>query len=263
MTPLLTVGLPIYNAEAYLTECLQSIKTQTLKEFEVIAILDCPTDKSAEILRQHADSRFRILENERNLGTARTINRIIELSSTELLARMDSDDVMFPERLQRQFDYLNEHPEIAAVGSYFNKIDERSREIESPFVFPVTPDEIRERFREYVCFQHGAATFRLAPLRAVGGFDHTLAEDLYVTLKLLAGGYQLANIPEPLLSYRIHSQSITFAAEEATLRAADEAYRIYGPKIWGERAPDYVGGRTRLQRLRRRMKRNLSRMFTK
>ncbi|MCC6476932.1 glycosyltransferase, partial [bacterium] len=57
MTPLVTIGLPVYNTEKYLAECIESIKAQTLRDFEVIAILDCPTDHSAEILRKHADSR--------------------------------------------------------------------------------------------------------------------------------------------------------------------------------------------------------------
>ena len=95
MTPLVTIGLPVYNTEKYLAECIESIKAQTLRDFEVIAILDCPTDHSAEILRKHADSRFRILENERNLGLAATMNRALQECSTVYLARMDADDKMY------------------------------------------------------------------------------------------------------------------------------------------------------------------------
>jgi glycosyltransferase involved in cell wall biosynthesis len=257
LDPQVTVGLPVYKAEAYLAQCLESIKAQTLQDFEVVAVLDCPTDRSEEILRKHADSRFRIVENERNRGAAYSINRTIELAATPLLARMDADDIMHPFRLERQVKFLNEHSDVAAVGSYAEKIDEQGDRIENAFTLPVTPEEIRETFRLYVCFIHGSATFRVDALRSVSGFDLVLAEDLHMSFKLLAQGYRLANIPETLLSYRIHAKSTTFAVEEPTLQAADDAYRIYGPLIWGDSAPDYVGGRTRWQRLRRRIKRNL------
>jgi GT2 family glycosyltransferase len=186
---------------------------------------------------------------------------MIELCTTALLARMDSDDIMHPERLRKQADFMTQHPEIAGVGCYFDKIDDSGKKIEDAFQLPVAPPEIREALRRYVCLQHGCATFRVGALREIGGFRSVLAEDLDVTLRLLAAGFSLANIPEVLLCYRIHSKSITFAAEEATLDAADEAYRTYGPQIWGDRAPDYVGGRSRLQRLRRRIKRNLKSLF--
>ncbi len=85
--PLVTVGLPIYNAEAYLAECIESIKAQTLKEFVVLAVLDCPTDNSAEVLRRHADSRFQIIENPTNIGLAATCNRMLNMCETDLLAQ--------------------------------------------------------------------------------------------------------------------------------------------------------------------------------
>ncbi|MCB1059911.1 MAG: glycosyltransferase [Calditrichaeota bacterium] len=264
LDPQVTVGLPVYNAEAYLVECLESIKAQTLKEFEVLAILDCPTDKSAEILRKHADSRFRIVENPKNLGLAATCNRLLELSQTELLARMDADDVMIPARLEKQVAFMHAHPEVDILGTQIEKIDEHGQHAGDTVPLATTPEGLREQFRTMCALWHPTIMFRVSRIQELGGYpDSRVAEDLILYLRGLSRDYLLTNLPDVLVKYRVHPEGQMNRLREASYAANDEAYAEYGPLIWGDRAPDFVAGRTRWERLRRRMKRNVSRLFNK
>lgn len=264
MTPLLTVGLPIYNSAAYLAECIESIKRQTLKEFVVLAVLDQPTDNSEDVLRKHADSRFQILENPENIGLAATCNRILRECETELLARMDADDIMHPERLAKQFEFMQAHPEIDVLGTYFDIMDESGTITADPHPFCTTPDELREEFRTYIALHHPTLVYRVARLLELGGYPSSrVSEDSILWLKALSRDYKFANLPEVLLSYRVHRAQMMTRLREPSFLALERAYAEYGKQIWADRAPDYVCGDTKLERLRRRMKRNIKRLFSR
>jgi len=261
---LVTVGLPVYNSEAYLADCIESIKSQTLKEFVVLAIVDCPTDNSREILTRHADSRFRIIDNPTNIGLAASCNRMLEMCETDLLARMDADDIMHPERLQKQFDYMQAHPEIDILGTYADIINIQGCKVEDSYPFATTPDGLREEFRSLCALVHPTIMFRVQQILDLGGYpDSRVAEDLILFLRGLVKDYQYANLPESLLGYRVHVDGHMNRTRAASYRANDDAYAEYGPLIWGDRAPDFVAGVTRWERLQRRMKRNLTRLFSK
>ncbi|MBL0061495.1 MAG: glycosyltransferase [bacterium] len=264
MEPLVTVGLPIYNAEAYLAECIESIKAQTLKEFTVLAVLDCPNDNSEEILRRHADSRFQIIKNQVNIGLAATCNRMLELCQTELLARMDADDIMYPDRLKKQYDFMQAHPEIDVLGTYSIEIDEQGNYLRGPYPHGTTPEEVRAEFRILCAFWHSSVMFRVARILALGGYPNCrVAEDLILWLRGLEQNYQYAILPETLIKYRVHATGLMNRTREESYQANDAAYAKYGHSIWGAEAPDYIAGVTRWERLQRRMKRNIKRLFSK
>jgi len=258
--PAVTVGLPVYNAERHLEECLQSILGQTFEEFDVLAVLDAPTDRSEEILRDLADFRFRIVRNERNLGQAACSNLILEQSKNPLIARMDSDDVMHPERIERQYRFMNEHPEIDVLGSRFDEIDDRGKTTRDPFPLPLTHEEIRATFRRMSVVHHPTVMYRRERIRAVGGYnpERRYAEDLDLWLRCFLEGLQFANLPDVLLHYRVHHNQLMSRRLEPTLRMIDRAYATYGPGIWGAEAPDYVSGINPLHRLWRRCKRHFT-----
>ena len=109
--PLLTVLMPVYNAERYITESVDSILHQTLTDFEFLIIDDGSTDSTADIVRAYGDSRIRLIKNNVNLGISETLNKGIAIAQCELIARMDADDISLPHRLQTQFDYMIDHPE--------------------------------------------------------------------------------------------------------------------------------------------------------
>src|SRR5690349_9865081 len=96
--PLITVIMPVYNSEAYVGAAIESILAQTLGDFELLAIDDGSSDRSAEIARGYADARVRPVANPANLGVVPTLNRGLELARGQFIARMDSDDRSLPRR---------------------------------------------------------------------------------------------------------------------------------------------------------------------
>lgn len=122
MSPKVTVLMPVYNGAPYLKEAIESILSQTFKDFEFIIIDDGSTDNSYEIARSYLDQRIKLYKNEFNLRVAETLNKGIKLAQGEYIARMDADDVSLPNRLARQVNFLDSHPDITIVGSWVKVI---------------------------------------------------------------------------------------------------------------------------------------------
>jgi len=123
-TPLVTVLMPVYNAERFLSEAMDSIVGQTLTDFEFLIIDDGSTDRSYEIIRSYKDDRIRLVQNETNLGITASLNKGIQLARAALIARMDADDISYPDRLQKQYDYLTSHPDCALLSTFARVITE-------------------------------------------------------------------------------------------------------------------------------------------
>src|SRR5688500_8514963 len=109
--PLVSVLMPVYNAEAYVSEAIQSILQQTYKNFEFLIINDGSTDNSEKLINTFSDSRIRYIRNSENIKLVATLNKGIDLSVGKYLVRMDADDISLPERLQKQVDFMETHPE--------------------------------------------------------------------------------------------------------------------------------------------------------
>ncbi len=123
--PSISVILPVYNADRYLRAAIQSILDQTLSNFELIIINDGSIDNSKAIVESFIDPRIIFIENPKNLGLIATLNKGLTLAKSNLVARMDADDIAFPERLQIQFDFLTQHPEVTLVGTWSDIINEK------------------------------------------------------------------------------------------------------------------------------------------
>lgn len=112
-----TVGLPVYNVELYVKDAVLSIMAQTFEDWECIVIDDGSTDKSLDIIKEYADSRFIIISDGENKGLVSRLNQIIGLAKGEYIVRMDGDDIMHPDRLARQVEVLDTSPQIDVVST--------------------------------------------------------------------------------------------------------------------------------------------------
>jgi GT2 family glycosyltransferase len=241
-TPLISVCMPVYNAEQFVTEAVESILAQTYRNFEFIIIDDGSTDRSMAILERYAaqDARIR-LSTRPNAGLVVRLNEMVAESRSDVIAQMHADDIAMPERLARQFDFLNAHPEVAAVGCRVMTIDSDGDPI-AEFCTVQTHEEIDRPHLEAVggVICHPAATIRADAIRAVGGYraERWPAEDTDLWLRLAEIG-RLANLPEILLKYRQHlksTSSVKYAAlREQTQAAAIDAHHRRGlplPADW-------------------------------
>ena len=114
--PKISVLMPIYNTqEEHLREAIESILNQTFSDFELIVIDDCSTDTTGEILKRLAerDERVKVHPNEVNLRLPSSLNKAISLARGRYIARMDADDIALPERLERQYAFMEAHPNVA------------------------------------------------------------------------------------------------------------------------------------------------------
>ena len=118
--PQVSVILPVYNVAPHIEATINSLLTQTLRDFELLVLDDCSTDDTAAIVERLAvtDARLRFFRNPHNLGRAGTDNVALTYATGEFIAKMDGDDICHPERLARQVAYLAQHPDINVVGSW-------------------------------------------------------------------------------------------------------------------------------------------------
>ena len=216
------VLLPVYNAGKFLRECLDSILAQTFADFELIVCDDASTDDSAAILAEYAarDPRVKVLRNEKNLGIARTRNRLLEAVSPECkyIAIMDSDDVCFPDRLERQLAFLEAHPEVGGVGSALEIIDENSQTTGFR-EYPTSPDEIRKVMPINNVIAQPTMMLRRAVVLDIGFYDPecVCCSDYEYWLRVLEK-YDFANLPEPVLCYRMSSTQLKQSKLKLSLR---------------------------------------------
>ena len=127
MPPLLTIGLPVYNAAPFLEDALRSILAQTFGDWELVAVDDGSADNSSRILQQLKDARVHSLVDGQHRGLGARLNQIVGLAKGKYIARMDADDQMHPERLSRQVAFLEQHPEIDVVGCGLISFDRKER----------------------------------------------------------------------------------------------------------------------------------------
>ncbi|MAP27327.1 MAG: glycosyl transferase family 2 [Alteromonadaceae bacterium] len=209
--PLVSVLMPVFNAQRFLYEAVQSILSQTLVNFELIIIDDGSKDDSYKIVEtlSNIDKRIR-LYRQNNCGISYTRNKLLSLAKADLIAWMDADDISHPTRLEKQYTYLQANKEYVAIGTSTIMIDEDGDEI-FDWKAPLKHSEI-DSF--HMKGNGGAIIFPSSMMRkenvtALGGFNENLigAEDLCLFLRLAEIG-RLANLKENLFYYRQHIESI-------------------------------------------------------
>ncbi|WP_209125515.1 glycosyltransferase [Alkalihalobacillus sp. BA299] len=200
-----TVLMPVYNGEQFLNESIKSILSQTYKDFELLIIDDGSTDNSVKVIKSFQDSRIRLVHNENNLKLISTLNKGIRLSKGDYIARMDCDDISLPERMERQFKFLENNSKVGVCGTWLRRMDKNSI-----WKAPLHHDEIKCSLLFNSCIYHPTVMIRKNILNKFNLFyneDAIHAEDYDLWVRL-AQKTNLANLPEPLLFYRMHKNQI-------------------------------------------------------
>jgi len=235
----ISVVMPNFNGERDLPEAIESILGQSYRAYEFIIVDDFSSDDSWDIIRAFAgkDSRIILLRNDGNKGISETLNKGIIRSQGKYVVRMDSDDVALPDRLRKLYDYMEDpgHGKIGACGSYCVVIDEAGKPLGTK-TFPLEDREIRHSFWRRNPIQHSASIIRRSCFDDCGLYDGrlVLAEDLDLWMRF-GQKYELANIPEVLLKYRITDKSSIIAHQkkmlERSIRVRLDAAKKYGYRL--------------------------------
>lgn len=221
---MVSVIVPVFNGQEFLAEAMRSILRQSLDEFEVIAVDDASTDESVEVMRRLADGRVRVLALKENRGLAGVRNHALAEARGEFVAFLDCDDIMSGQRLERQWRFLRDHPEIGLVGSWTDVFGARqgpgcrfqggAEDLSALLLFenPLTTSSVMVR-REWLQGELGPFDERFPP-----------AEDYHLWVRL-ARKTHLWIIPEVLVHYRIHGGQTSESLKGRVAEARRGIYR--------------------------------------
>lgn len=226
--PRVSILLPVRDAAPFLPECIASIEAQTEARFEVLTLDDGSTDGSFRLLAAWAerDRRVRLLEPD-GAGIVAALKRLARAARGPLLARMDADDIASPRRLREQIRLLEERPSVAACGTGVRYLprpgpDSGFLRYETWLNGLTEPDDIRRDLFVECPIAHPTLMVRRDLFEGVGGYrDLRAPEDYDLVLRLDAAGHDLANVPEPLLQWRLGDHRLSLRSP----RYAPEAFR--------------------------------------
>lgn len=252
--PAVSILLPVWNAEPYLGECIESLQAQTFGDFEIVAVDDGSEDESREILevRAREDPRLEVVSRPHE-GLIATLNAGLDLCRSDLVARMDADDLADARRLELQVAPLNEDPGLDVVSCLVRHFPDSAvgrgfRVYEDWLNSLVEHDEIlRDRFIESP-LPHPSVTLRRRALVEVGGYrDLGWPEDYDLWLRLAAAGRRFLKVEETLVWWRQHDERLTrtdrrYAVER--FLACKAHHLVGGPLRNAERVIVWGAGQT-------------------
>lgn len=229
-TPKVTVLMAVYNGELFLREAIESILSQTFRDFEFLIINDGSTDGTRDILLSYYDTRIRLVHNEQNIGLTKSLNRGLGLARGVYVARQDADDISLPRRLEKQVTFLDEHTDVVILGTQAENID-RHGNVCSRRVSSKASSELAIRWQ--LLFSnpiiHTSVMFHSAVVRQHGGYDECFAssQDFELWSRLLYN-YGVRNLKEVLVRYRVYNTAAsTNYSTESIIKTKDVFRQIF------------------------------------
>jgi len=210
-TPLVTVIISCHNHQDYIRQCIESVYRQTYPHIELIVFDDGSSDNSAEILQSLSTRYGFTLEIQENAGLARTLNRALKKATGKYINPLGSDDILMPDKIEKQVAYLERHEDVALLGGnilYINGDGVISRQQK---IMPCRELDFATIFLDIKSGPPAATSLiRAGVLREIGGYnpDNNL-EDLYIWLKIAHAGYRIAVLNDVLAYYRKHDTNTT------------------------------------------------------
>jgi len=206
--PLVTVLMSVYNDARWLDTSIPSILGQTFTDFEFIIVDDGSIDKSLEIIKRYAskDQRIKYIKLKKNLGTARALNEGLKIARGKYVAKQDADDISMPERLEQEVRFLENHPDIAVVGSFVKIIGPDNEDL-GVLCFPEEDQQIRKFMIKRCPFIHSSVLIKREALSVIGGYNPSLrrVQDYDLWFKILSR-FKGANLPLLLVAYRLYPE---------------------------------------------------------
>ena len=238
--PKVSVLMPAYNAEKYIALAIESILSQTFRDFEFIIINDGSSDNTEKIILSYEDSRIRYIKNESNIKLIATLNKGFDLCRGQYIVRMDADDKSLPNRIQKQVEFMDQHHEIGLCGTAFDSFGF----INGPYFYKSDDADIRIRFLHECHMLHPSIILRSEIIRQHNLYMTILhGEDLDFFIRI-AEHTKLANLPEILIRYQQLPESMSKANSDITEKHCTKIHLEFFKKIH----PDFSEDDVRLYR---------------
>lgn len=228
--PVVSVIMPVWSPDrSFFEASVRSVLDQHEDDLELIIVED-PADIDGEsIVAGMNDERIRYVKNRSRTSLSRQHNQALELARGGLIARFDADDVMHPEKLSRQIEFMRENPSLDIVGTALLIIDSESHVI-GVREYPLHHDAIIEAFRRYNPIANPSVMFRRRVFETIGGWSesaYVAGQDYEWFSRAAHAGMRFANLPVPLVQYRLHGSSLKSKRLEGTIRATIEVKKKY------------------------------------
>ncbi|MCF8461081.1 MAG: glycosyltransferase family 2 protein [Flavobacteriales bacterium] len=208
--PLVTVLMPVYNAEKYVGEAIESILNQTFQDFEFLIINDGSTDNSFAVIQSYKDERIRVLNLEQNVGLVKALNIGLNEIHSEYIVRTDADDISLPNRIETQVNFMQQHKNVGVCGSWFDTKDDAEKKSDG-VRYLSSDEEIRLKHLYQIHVSHGTAIIRNSVLKEnsiyySSFFNHAEDYDIFDRIGMVS---ELANIKQVLYVVRLHDSNVS------------------------------------------------------
>ena len=248
MKPEISVIMSVYNGEAYLKEAIESVINQTFTNWELVVINDCSTDSTSEILSDFAseDERIKVYTNEVNLKLPTSLNKAISLSGGKYIARMDADDICLPDRLEKQFKFMEENDHVALSSCRFMTV-KNGVYASGGAGGRCDNDAVKAMLLVSNPILHPGVIAKSEVLKKMC-YDTTLTctEDLELWTRMAMQGIKMHILDECLLIYRLHDKQITSTTLERqhteVLKIQQKHYACFGGQMDEEMQRFYITG---------------------
>ncbi len=219
-SPSISIILSTWNGAEFLSKSIESVLEQTYKNFEFIIVDDGSTDRTPEILRDYAkrDPRIKIITNDENIGLTKSLNKAIRVAHGKYIARQDADDISLPQRLEKQIEYLLNHPEIKVLGTFGYLIAQEAKILGKEIV-PVSSQAIKKTLIKRNPFIHSSVMIEKEIIDKIGRYNERFKTsqdyELWFRILRVARGQ---NLPLFLVKKRYRPTMISFSKNKEQLK---------------------------------------------
>lgn len=209
INPKVSVIMPVFNAELFLRESIDSILNQTYTNFEFLIINDGSTDASQEIIDSYKDARIICIHHTTNLGLIHSLNKGLKKAKGVYICRMDADDISLPKRLEKQITFLERNHQIEILGTAFKWMPTYKTELH-----PFSSSKCNVKLLFATCLAHPSVVIRkslIDRLHLQYDESYKFAEDYFLWVEVAIKRGTISNLRESLLLYRIHEHQTSTA----------------------------------------------------
>ena len=231
----ISIIAPNYNNGRFLIEFVESIVNSTVLPRELIIIDDGSTDESTTVLERYSYlAVLRTIRFHENRGLTEALNAGLEIATGKYIMRADPDDILIPERIERQYHYMETHPETGVAGCNVQYFHDKTGKNINVSNFPTDHADIVKAYKQGVNgVQHPTAIIRRSIISRYSYRTVLTGEDYEIFSTMARDGHRFANLAEPLYRMRIHPKSLTSNLNLSAIR------NIFGirDRIWGTKTP--------------------------
>lgn len=217
--------MSVYNVSPFIREAIQSIIDQTFTDFEFLIFNDGSTDNSLEIINFFKDPRIQVFSYDKNRGIATNANEGISRARGKYIARMDGDDISLPQRFEKEFNFLETHPDFGMIGGWIANMDASGSLGGEQWKFVAPPEEIPVTLLFNNYFANSTTMIRKSALPPIPYKKELITAEDYDLWTKIANTHRVWNLQEVLVHYRIHDKNISLQKTEKTKQGVQNIFK--------------------------------------